>query len=50
MVDFITNLPLVVGKDVILVICNRLFKITYFIITTEGITAKRLKKLFRDNM
>ena len=35
-VDFITKLPLVVGKDAILVVCNRLFKTTHFVATTEG--------------
>jgi len=29
MIDFITKLLLVVGKDVILVVCDRLFKITF---------------------
>ena len=44
-VDFITKLPLVAGKDAILVVCNRLSKITYFVATTE-----ELARLFRDNM
>jgi len=35
-VDFITKLPLVAGKDVILVVCNMLSKITHFVATTEG--------------
>jgi len=35
-VDFITKLPLVAGKDVILVVCNRLSKITHFVTTMEG--------------
>jgi len=35
-VDFITKLPLVAGKDVILVVCNRLSKITNFVATMEG--------------
>ena len=33
MVDFITKLLLVVGKDVILVVCHRLSKIHYFVAT-----------------
>ena len=34
-VDFITKLPIVVGKDVILVVCNRLLKMAHFVVTTE---------------
>jgi len=49
-VDFITKLPLVVGKDAILVICNRLSKMTHFITTTEGTSAEGLARLFRDNI
>jgi len=36
MVDFITKLPIVVEKDVILVVCNRLLKMAHFVVTTEG--------------
>ena len=49
-VDFITKLPIVAGKDVILVVCNRLSKMTHFVATMEGTSAERLAKLFRDNM
>jgi len=49
-VDFITKLPLVAGKDMILVVCNRLSKITHFVATTEGTSAKELARLFRDNI
>ena len=42
MVDFITKLPLVVRKDVILVVCNRLFKMTHFMVTIEGATVEGL--------
>ena len=49
-VDFITKLPLVAGKNVILVVCSRLFKMTYFVVTTERTLAERLARLFRDNM
>ena len=49
-VDFITKLPTVAGKDVILVVCDRLSKMTHFIATTEGTTAKGLVRLFRDNI
>ena len=34
----------------ILVVCNRLLKITYFVITTERTTVEELARLFRDNM
>ena len=50
LVDFITKLPIVTEKDVILVVCNRLSKITHFVATTEGMTAEGLARLFRDNM
>jgi len=49
-VDFITKLPLVARKDAILVVCDRLFKITHFVATTEETTAKELVRLFRDNV
>ena len=49
-VDFITKLPLAVEKDAILVVCDRLSKITYFVATIEGILAKGLARLFRDNI
>jgi len=39
-VDFITKLPLVAGKDVILVVYDRLSKITYFVATTEETSAE----------
>ena len=49
-VDFITKLPVVARKDAILVICNRLSKMTHFVAMTEEILAKELAKLFRDNV
>jgi len=49
-VDFITKLPIVAGKDAILVVCNRLSKITYFIATMEGMTVEGLVRLFKDNV
>ena len=49
-VDFITKLPVVAGKDAILVVYNRLSKMTYFMATTEGTTAEGLVRLFRDNV
>ena len=50
MVDFITKLPLVPGKDTILVVCDRLSKMTHFVVTTEGTLAEGLARLFRDNI
>ena len=47
---FITKLPVVAGKDAILVVCNRLSKMTHFVATTEETSAKGLTRLFRDNM
>jgi len=39
------KLPVVAGKDTILVVCDRLSKITQFVATTEG-----LARLFKDNV
>ena len=50
MVDFITKLPVVAGKDAILVVCNRLSKMTYFVATTEETIAEGLVRLFKDNV
>jgi len=50
MIDFITKLPLVVGKDAILVVCDRLSKMTHFIATIEEISVEELVRLFRDNV
>jgi len=50
MVDFITKLPLVEEKDTILVVCDKLSKIAYFMATTEGILVEGLARLFRDNI
>jgi len=49
-VNFITKLLVVAGKDAILVVCDRLSKITHFIATTEGTLVERLARLFRDNV
>ena len=48
--DLIIKLLLVVEKDAILVVCNRLSKMIYFIETMEGILAKGLARLFKDNI
>jgi len=44
------KLPLVARKDAILVVYNRLSKITHFVATTEGTLVKGLARLFRDNI
>jgi len=49
-VDFITKLPVVAGKDAILVVCNRLSKITHFVATIKETSAKGLARLFRNNV
>ena len=49
-VDFITKLLVVAKKDVILVVCDRLSKMTYFMATTEETLAEGLARLFRDNI
>ena len=49
-VDFIIKLLVVAKKDTILVICNRLSKMTYFVAITEETLAKGLARLFRNNI
>ena len=49
-VDFIMKLPLVARKDTILVVYDRLSKMTHFVATTEEITVKGLVRVFKDNM
>ena len=49
MVDFIIKLPLVAKKNVILIVCDRLSKMTYFVTVTEGILVKGLAQLFRND-
>ena len=49
-VDFITKLLVVAKKDAILVVYNRLTKITYFVATTEETSVEGLARLFRDNI
>ena len=48
--DFITKLPLVARKNTILVVCNKLLKITYFVAKIEETLAEGLARLFRDNV
>ena len=50
MIDFITKLPIVARKDAILVVCDRLSKMAYFIATIEGMSVEGLARLFRDNV
>jgi len=49
-VDFIMKLPVVAGKDAVLVVCDRLSKITHFVATMEEMSAEGLARLFRDNV
>ena len=49
-VDFITKLPVVAEKDAILVVCDRLSKMTHFVATTEETSVEGLARLFRDNV
>ena len=49
-VDFIMKLLLIAEKDIILVVCDRLSKMTYFVTITEGTLAEELARLFRDNV
>jgi len=49
-VDFIMKLPVVAGKDTILVVCDRLSKITHFVATTKEISAEGLARLLWDNV
>jgi len=49
-VDFITKLPLVAEKDIILVVCDQLSKMVHFVATTEEIFAEGLVRLSRDNI
>jgi len=50
MVNFITKLLLVAGKDTILVVCNRLSKMTHFVAMIEKTTAEGLARLFKNNV
>ena len=50
MVDFITKLPIVARKDAILVVYDRLSKMTHFVAITERTLAEGLARLFKDNV
>jgi len=41
-VNFITKLPIIAGKDVILVVYNRLSKIVHFVAIIEGMLVEDL--------
>ena len=49
-VDFITKLPLVVKKNAILVVCDRLSKMMYFVAIIKRTLVEGLVRLFRDNI
>ena len=49
-VDFIMKLLVVARKDMILVVCDWLSKMTYFVATTERTSAEGLVRLFRNNI
>jgi len=49
-VDFIMKLPVVAGKNTILVVCDRLSKMTHFVETTERTSAEGLARIFWDNV
>jgi len=50
MVDFITRLLLVAEKDAILIVCDRLSKMTQFVTIMEGTLVEGLAWLFRNNV
>ena len=50
MVNFITKLLVVAGKNAILVVYNRLSKMMHFMATTKGTSVEGLARLFRDNV
>jgi len=49
-IDFITKLLVVAGKDTVLVVCDRLSKMTHFVAMTEGTSVEGLARLFWDNV
>jgi len=44
--DFITKLPLAQEYDAILVVCDRIMKMAYFVPTTERTSVERVARLF----
>jgi len=49
-VDFITKLLLVQRYDSILVVYDRIMKMTHFVPTTEKTSAEGVVRLFQDNI
>jgi len=49
-VNFITKLLVVTGKDAILMVCNKLSKMTHFVVTTERTSTEGLARLFKNNV
>jgi len=49
-VDFITKLPSVAEKDVILIVYDRLSEIVHFMTTTKRTLVEGLVRLFRNNV
>ena len=45
-----SNSRVVAGKDTILMVYNRLSKITYFVAITEEMLVEELARFFRDNI
>jgi len=48
--DFITKLPLAQGYDSILVVCDRMTKMAYFVPTMEKTSVEGVARLFQDNI
>jgi len=48
--DFIMKLLLAQEYDSILVVCDRMMKMTYFVPTTEKTSAEGVARLFQDNV
>jgi len=48
--DFITKLPLAQGYDSILVVCDRMTKMAYFVPTTEKTLVEGIARLFWNNV
>jgi len=44
--NFVTKLPLAQGYDSILVVCDRMTKMVYFVPTTEKTLAEEVARLF----
>jgi len=49
-VEFIIKSLLVAENDIILVVCNRLSKMVYFVVITKEISVESSARLFGDNM